>query len=116
MSGFRVHIDTLRAAGEAISTVVQELRAHPVRDIDCAAAAFGHPRLARTVRDFCHRWQAGVQHLATDGEQIGQLLTETAQQYQQADAAATKALLDATGEPATGPAGSVGSAVGQEVL
>jgi len=115
MSGFGVDIAALTAAAEGINTVVEQLRAHPVKDIDCPSAAVGHDRLARTLSDFCDRWQAGVQHLAGDGEQIGHLLTETAQQYQRAEAAATDALLDADAHRASTTTGFGGVATGQEV-
>jgi hypothetical protein len=92
---FSVDLPALDSAARGLTAVLEEVRAHPVRDIDCQLAAFGHDRLARTVRDFCDRWQIGVQHLTDDGAQIAEHLTATSRTYHQAEQAATGALIDA---------------------
>lgn len=88
-----------------MARVLDELRARNVNDLDCRPAAFGHDRLAATVRDLCDRWQLGVEHLATDGAQLADDLAQTVATYEQADRAAARVLLDA-GAALDGSAGS----------
>ncbi|MGH8917376.1 MAG: hypothetical protein ACRD0H_03410, partial [Actinomycetes bacterium] len=52
-----------------------------VSDIDAAASAFGHDGLGGTVADFCERWQIGVEHLATDGQEVADQLVASVHAY-----------------------------------
>jgi len=89
---FSVDLDALTRAANGIHDVLEELGAHKVADIDCNQAAFGHDRLAGTVRDFCHRWQNGVMNLTHDGAQIADRLAQSALTYHEAEATAVDAL------------------------
>lgn len=82
-NGFSVDLAALADAADGINSLLAELDAHQVNDIDCDHDAFGHDKLAGTTKDFCDRWQKGVKNLAEDGQGIAERLTETANAYGQ---------------------------------
>jgi hypothetical protein len=83
--GFRVDLGALEDAAIGINTTLNDLRATRVDDIDGRAADYGHDRLAETIADFCDRWQLGVDHLATDAQEIAGRLSHSVQAYLKVD-------------------------------
>jgi len=91
---FSADLAALRTAASGITGVLDDL-GRGLDDVDCRPAAFGHDRLASTVGELCDRWRLGVAHLAEDGAELADGLSQTAVTYQQADATAAQVLLDA---------------------
>ncbi|WP_258349007.1 hypothetical protein [Saccharopolyspora gregorii] len=91
---FAVAVDALVEAADGVRGVMDALRdVGEVRDIDCAASAFGeHPRLATVTAEFCDRWHDGVKNLTRDGDGIAHALESSAQEYLDSDEAARKAI------------------------
>lgn len=89
---FAVDPVALTDAATALTGVLHEVSEREVKNLDCRTAAFGHPRLAATVHDFCDRWQLGIEHLTADGAQLAKLLDQAGQTYEQADAEVTGAV------------------------
>jgi hypothetical protein len=72
-----------------VNTLLSDLNAQKVSDIGAPSADYGHDDLAQTVGDFCSRWELGVEHLATDAQQVAGRLSLSVQAYMQVDQAAT---------------------------
>jgi hypothetical protein len=100
--GFRVDLGALERAAEGVSETLAGLKAAPVEALDGSAADYGHGHLAETVKDFCDRWEIGVEHLATDGREVAQRLNDSLKAYLAADKAA-KGRMDGIYQSATRP-------------
>jgi hypothetical protein len=100
--GFRVDLGALERAVEGVNETLAGLKSARVDALDGSAADYGHDRLAETVRDFCDRWEIGVEHLSTDGREVAQRLNESLKAYLAADKAAT-GRMDGIYQNATGP-------------
>jgi hypothetical protein len=87
--GFRVDLGALEAAAAGINTTLNDLTARKIDDLDGRHGDYGHEHLAATVADFCDRWELGVEHLATDGQEIAARLSHCVQDYLKVDRAAT---------------------------
>lgn len=87
--GFRVDLGALKDAAAGINTTLNDLKARRIDDLDGRRADYGHDRLAETVADFCDRWELGVEHLATDGQEIASRLSRSVQAYLRVDDRAT---------------------------
>jgi hypothetical protein len=85
MTEFSVNLDTLADTATAISAVMAELESNPIKRIDCPSSAFGHQPLANAVRDFCDRWQIGVEALVKDGAELADRLAQSVNTYIQAE-------------------------------
>jgi hypothetical protein len=79
--GFRVDLDALHEASEGVTGTLDRLATKKVSDIDPAPSDFGHDHLGETVRDFCDRWQIGVQHLAKDANEFAARLNHSMSAY-----------------------------------
>ena len=79
--GFRVDLGALENAAAGINTTLNDLKAQKIDDLDGRRADFGHAYLADIVADFCDRWEIGVEHLATDGQEIAARLSQSVQDY-----------------------------------
>jgi hypothetical protein len=100
--GFRVDLGGLERAAEGVNETLAGLKAARVDALDGDAADFGHDHLAETVKDFCDRWEIGVEHIATDGREVAQRLNDSVKAYLAADKAA-KGRMDGIYQSATGP-------------
>jgi hypothetical protein len=79
--GFMVDLGALLAAKQGIAATMQAVDDRQVKDLDCEPAAFGHDRLAATTKDFCDRWQRGVENLVRDGQEVADQLAKAARTY-----------------------------------
>jgi hypothetical protein len=86
--GFQVDLGALEDAAAGINTTLNQLRSAKVDQLDGDKAMYGHDQLAETIADFCDRWEIGVEHLATDGQQVALRLSQCVQAYLQSDRAA----------------------------
>jgi hypothetical protein len=100
--GFRIDLGALESAAAGVDETLADLKAARVDSLDGNAADYGHNRLAKTVEDFCDRWEIGVEHLATDGQEIVQRLNDSLSAYLAADQAA-KGRMDGIYSSASGP-------------
>lgn len=99
--GFRVDLGALEDAAEGINTTLNDLRSSKIDGLDGRKADYGHGRLADTVAEFCDRWEIGVEHLATDGQEVAARLSQNVRDYLRADTAA-KGRLDGIFQRQTG--------------
>jgi hypothetical protein len=98
--GYHVELPALEDAAAGINETLSELKAHRVSDLDADPATFGHDGLASTLTDFGDRWELGVEHLATDAQQVSARLSQCVQAYLMADRTAAdnmSAILNGTG-------------------
>lgn len=86
--GFRVDLGALEDAAAGINTTLNDLKAKRVDDLDGRKGDYGHGHLADVVADFCDRWELGVEHLATDGQEVAGRLSQSVQDYLKVDQAA----------------------------
>jgi len=100
--GFRVDLGGLESAAAGVTETLADLKAARVDSLDASAAAYGHSHLAATVKDFCDRWEIGIEYLATDGREITQRLNDSLKAYLCADKAA-KGRMDGVYQSSTGP-------------
>jgi hypothetical protein len=100
--GFRVDLGALENAAEGINTTLNDLSRRRIDDLDGREADYGHDRLAETIADFCDRWELGVEHLATDGQEVAGRLSRSVQAYLKVDLAA-KGQMDGIFQRSTGP-------------
>jgi hypothetical protein len=100
--GFRVDLGALEDAAVGINQTLNDLKVERIDDLDRRKADYGHSRLADTIADFCDRWELGVEHLATDGQEIASRLSHSVQSYLQVDQAA-KGRMDGILQRPTGP-------------
>jgi hypothetical protein len=79
---------TLAHGDRCRTQFVRRLRGRArVDTLDGRSADYGHDHLADTVADFCDRWEIGVEHLATDGQEVAQRLSQNVQDYRKVDTA-----------------------------
>ena len=83
--GFRVDLAALEDAAAGINMTLEDLGSARVDSIDGRSADYGHDDLANTIADFCDRWEIGVEHLATDGQEVAQRLSQSVQDYRKVD-------------------------------
>jgi hypothetical protein len=100
--GFRVDLGALEDAAIGITTTLNDLKAKRIDDLDGRKADYGHDKLAETIADFCDRWELGVEHLATDGQEVATRLSHSVQAYLKVDQAA-KGRMDGIFQRPTGP-------------
>jgi hypothetical protein len=86
--GFRVDLAALEDAAAGINMTLEDLGRARVDSLDGRSADYGNDHLADTVADFCDRWEIGVEHLATDGREVAQRLSQNVQDYRKVDASA----------------------------
>ncbi|MFE7312675.1 hypothetical protein ACFU7T_06115 [Streptomyces sp. NPDC057555] len=79
--GFHVDLGALRKASEGVTDTLDKVATKKVRDIDPSPSDFGHEHLGDTVRDFCDRWQLGVDHLAKDANEFAARLNHSVSAY-----------------------------------
>jgi hypothetical protein len=100
--GFRIDLGALENAAAGVEQTLADLKAARVDSLDGRPADYGNSDLAGTVKDFCDRWEIGIDHLATDGREIAQRLNDSLRAYLAADKAA-KGRMDGIFAGATGP-------------
>ena len=100
--GFRVDLGALEDAAIGINTTLNDLKAKRIDDLDGRKADYGHDKLAETIADFCDRWELGVEHLATDGQEVASRLSHSVLAYLEVDQAA-KGRMDGIFQRPTGP-------------
>jgi hypothetical protein len=100
--GFRVDLGALEDAAAGINTTLNDLKAARVDGLDGRSADYGHGDLADTVADFCDRWELGVEHLATDGQEVATRLSQSVQDYLEVDKSA-KGRMDGILQRLSGP-------------
>jgi hypothetical protein len=86
--GFRVDLGALESSAAGVNETLADLQTARVDALDGSEADYGHDHLAETVKDFCDRWEIGIEHLATDGREIAQRLTDSVKAYLAVDKAA----------------------------
>ena len=96
--GFSVDVQALREVSEQLTSIVDEVAAHPARDLDCPPAAFGHSRLANATSGFSERLQRGIEALTKDGVEVAGRLNQTAESYRHGDDEA-RSLLERAADP-----------------
>jgi hypothetical protein len=99
--GFQVDLGALENAATGINKTLNDLKAKRIDDLDGRAADYGHDKLAETIADFCDRWELGVEHLATDGQEVVSRLNHSVQAYLKVDQAA-KGRMDGVLQQRTG--------------
>jgi hypothetical protein len=90
--GFRVDLAALEKASAGINMTLEDLTLAKIDGLDGQSSAYGHDHLSSTVADFCERWEIGVEHLAVDGQEVAERLSQSAQDYRKADTAAADRL------------------------
>lgn len=100
--GFRIDLGALESAAAGINGTLADLKKAPIGSLDGNAADYGHGHLADTIKDFCDRWEIGIEHLASDGREVAQRLTDSVNAYLAADEAA-KGRMDGIYQSPTGP-------------
>jgi hypothetical protein len=90
--GFRVDLPALEKASAGINMTLEDLTIAKVDVLDGKSSAYGHDGLASVVADFCDRWEIGVEHLAADGQEVADRLSQSVQDYRKADTAAADRL------------------------
>ena len=88
--GFRVDLSALEKASAGINMTIEDLSLAKVDTLDGKSSVYGHDGLASTVADFCDRWEIGVEHLATDGQEVADRLSQSVQDYREVDGAAAE--------------------------
>jgi hypothetical protein len=83
--GFTVDLGALENAAAGINKTLSELKEQDVDDLDGPAEDYGHDGLADTVKDFCDRWQYGVECLAKDAQEVTSRLSQSVQAYLRTD-------------------------------
>jgi hypothetical protein len=83
--GFRVDLAALDAAAAGINMTLEDLTTARIDGLDGQAADFGNDDLASAVADFCDRWEIGVEHVALDGQEVSQRLSQSVQDYRNVD-------------------------------
>ena len=91
-----------RTPRSASTPALNDLEATRIDGLDGRAADYGHDRLADRIAVFCDRWELGVEHLATDGQEIAARLSQSVQSYLQVDRTA-KGRLDGVLQRLGGP-------------
>jgi hypothetical protein len=86
--GFRVDLGALEDAAAGINMTLEDLRQARVDSLDGASGDYGNDHLANTVKDFCDRWEIGIEHLVTDGQEVATRLSQSVQDYRRSDSAA----------------------------
>jgi hypothetical protein len=84
-NGFYVDFDALRRAADGVTETLNAMATKKVSDVDAPKSAFGHDEVADVVRDFCDRWEIGVEHLAKDGGEIPDRLNLSVTAYEKAE-------------------------------
>jgi hypothetical protein len=100
--GFSVDLGALEEAATGVNFTINAIRKTKVDKLAGQADDYGHDHLAKTVKDFCDRWEIGVEHLVKDGMEIAQRLTDSVRAYVTADEAA-KGRMDGVYAKPTGP-------------
>ena len=100
--GFSVDLGALEDAAIGINATLNDLKAKRIDDLDGRKADYGHDELAETIANFCDRWELGVEHLATDGQEVATRLSHSVQAYLKVDQAA-KGRMDGIFQRQTGP-------------
>jgi len=83
--GFRVDLAALEDAAAGINMTLEDLGRARVDSLDGRSVDYGHEHLAATIADFCDRWEIGIEHLATDGQEVAQRLSQSVQDYRKVD-------------------------------
>jgi hypothetical protein len=100
--GFSVDLGALEDAATGVNFTINAIRKTKVDKLAGPPDDYGHDHLANTVKDFCDRWEIGVEHLAKDGMEVAQRLTDSVRDYLAADEAA-KGRMDGVFTKPTGP-------------
>lgn len=88
MAGFSVDLTALSRATNAILDTMDQMAAARVRDLDPPTDAVGHEDFADALRQFCHRWDIGVENLETDVAAVTEELVRCLRAYSATDEAA----------------------------
>ncbi|MFI6071066.1 hypothetical protein ACIA5C_05660 [Actinoplanes sp. NPDC051343] len=99
--GFSVDLGALEDAATGVNFTINAIRKTKVDKLAGQTDDYGHDHLTKTVKDFCDRWEIGVEHLVKDGTEIAQRLTDSVRAYVTADEAA-KGRLDGVYAKPTG--------------
>ncbi|MEU4694875.1 hypothetical protein [Actinoplanes sp. NPDC023714] len=94
MDGPVFHVD-LAAIDEAAAGIAQTAAAHDrtgLEDLQRSAARYGDEELSGAVRDYCGRWDDGLDLLVEDARLISDVLTRAAAVYRATDEAAARTL------------------------
>ena len=83
--GFRVDLLALDQAADGVNGTIDMVSQRQVSDIPFEQSVVGNDELAASMSDFLSRWQRGVSNLASDGRQIANRLTASADNYSKAD-------------------------------
>jgi hypothetical protein len=85
--GFSVDLPALESASAGINMTLEELSVAKIDSLDGDPGAYGDDDLARSIADFCDRWEIGVEHLVVDGQEVADRLNHCVKAYRQVDAA-----------------------------
>jgi hypothetical protein len=74
--GFGVVGEALINAADGVAAATWGLAAHEISGLCPPVKSMGHSGLHAALRDFCDRWNIGVEHLAGDGGQFAARLRD----------------------------------------
>ena len=97
--GFHVDIATLDEASAGIAETIDNQKRLELSKLPGPSEMYGDDDLHDALKDYCHRWDDGLDILTDDARKISDSLKSVARAYRQADQAAAQKL---TGDPATG--------------
>lgn len=100
--GFKVDLDVLDDAANAVSQTMRDMESCQVSDICGPPEEYGHDELRAAFDHFCARWQQGVEILLEDGESISEALRRAAQSYREIDRDTEDTLRGLGTDPAAG--------------
>lgn len=78
---FSVDLPALERAASGVDDVISEFSHLDLTHLATGTATVGDDGLAGVLGDFCSRWEQGVKHLVTEGQQIAGRLDYAARAY-----------------------------------
>jgi hypothetical protein len=91
-TGFHVDIDVLDEAGSGITQSVADQDKSELADVCRDRSTYGHAGVHDAMKNFCERWNDGLDLLTGDAKAIGDMLSRVARAYRAVDAAAARSL------------------------
>lgn len=100
MADLNIDLDAVSELGSRLTRVAGEFE-DANADSDRIADAVGHEQLARTVRDFAHRWDDTRAKMTDALKTLAESATQVAQAFTDTDTQLARALSDDGSSPST---------------
>ncbi|EPH07263.1 hypothetical protein HMPREF1531_00321 [Propionibacterium sp. oral taxon 192 str. F0372] len=103
MPSFSVDIDALRDARDGVYATMNSMKTRSVEDMAPSSGDVGHDDLAAAVKDFCDRWQIGVENLEKTTDEVASRLDFSYRAYaatEEVNELAAGQLLTGSSDPA----------------